>query len=50
MLLSIRSNLIDGTKVTKRALYYQLLKYYKGEYSQISRDIKTLSYSLGLKR
>jgi len=50
LLLIIRSNMLENTKVTKRALYYQLLKYYKGDYRQVSQDIKTLTYTIGAKR
>lgn len=50
LLLSIRNNLLAGTQITKRALYYQLLKYYKGDYRQVSQDIKTLTYTLRVRR
>jgi hypothetical protein len=50
LLIHIRSNLQNNCKVTKRSLYYQLLKYYKGDYRQVSEDVKILTYTLGVKR
>jgi DNA topoisomerase VI subunit A len=48
--MTVRELLLNGITITKRNLYYQLLKYYKDEYVVLSGDLKIISQTLKIKR
>lgn len=40
----------NSTKVTKRSIYYQLIRYYQGAYETVDEDIAVIRFTLKIKR